>query len=113
MLLLCGRGSGRSAHKRTTSAIKVFGQILLFADAEVERLLMDKVLVNTDDMGRRMWSCGVCDYSRKLKNDVVKHVERRHLNLELFCSLCPSSFKSRNDLKVHMTGHQLDNQHRM
>lgn len=78
-----------------------------FADAEVEGLLMDKIMPIMDDNGKRMWACTVCDYTRKLKNDVVKHVERRHLDLQLICSICNSSFKSRNDLKLHVSGHQI------
>jgi len=76
-------------------------------DAVVESLLMDKIMPIMDDTGKRMWACTVCDYTRKLKNDVVKHVERRHLDLQLICTICKSSFKSRNDLKLHVSGHQM------
>ena len=81
--------------------------LVFFADAEVEGLLMDKIMPIMDDNGKRMWACNVCTYTRKLKNDVVKHVERRHLDLQLICSICNSSFKSRNDLKLHVSGHQM------
>ena len=96
-----------STIKYELQAVFTSDKNVFLADTVVERLLLDKIMTILDNSGKRLWACTVCDYTRKLKNDVVKHVERRHLDLKLNCIICQSSFNSRNDLKLHMSGHQM------
>ena len=81
--------------------------VCLIVDLEIENLVSGKILLTNDEAGRKQWVCVECNYHQKLKNDVVKHVERRHLNLKLACSMCQHVTNSRSDLKTHMRSHLL------
>ena len=72
-----------STIKHQLLAVFTSDKNVFLADTVVERLLLDKIMTILDNSGKRLWACTVCDYTRKLKNDVVKHVERRHLDLKL------------------------------
>ena len=75
---------------------------------EIENLVSGKIqLTDLVESGRRIWVCVECNYHQKLKSDVVKHIERRHLNLKLSCSMCPHTTNSRSDLRSHMRSHLL------
>ena len=76
-----------------------------FADAEIGNLLAGKFYDDVDEFGVKIWHCVDCRYSKRLKSDVVKHVERRHLNIKFLCNVCSLSFNSRTDLKTHMRCH--------
>jgi len=71
-------------------------------DFELDSLLHDKIEARTDENGRRIWVCTVCNYSQKLKKDTVKHIERRHIDVSIQCNVFNTPVKSRQDLKTHM-----------
>ena len=84
-----------------------FQLIVMFLDTDIETLLVDKLVQHTDEHGRKVWMCTQCDYVKAHKHDVMKHVERKHLNLQIPCHVCSTLCKSRNDLKSHMKTHVL------
>ena len=45
--------------------------------------------------------CKVCNYSKKVKRDVVKHIETHIEGLSYSCSVCTKTFRSRNSLDKH------------
>jgi len=56
-----------------------------------------------DAAGKTFYGCNVCNYSQKLRKDVAKHVERRHMNLSIPCPyLCGNTFCSRTELRTHI-----------
>ena len=55
-----------------------------------------------DYSGHKFWKCIDCDYKKQSKADVFKHVERRHIDLQVSCTLCASVCGSRQELKAHM-----------
>ena len=55
-----------------------------------------------DVRGQRLWKCLECDYVKKLKGDVFKHIERKHIDINVPCEFCPLSYCSRQELKTHM-----------
>ena len=48
-----------------------------------------------------VYFCKVCDYSRKLKTDVTKHIETHIEGISYNCSLCDKTFRSRPSLYRH------------
>ena len=59
----------------------------------------------TDETGRKTWICSDCGYASERKNNMEKHVERKHLHLALSCKFCGCQFKSRTDLGAHENSH--------
>ena len=55
-----------------------------------------------DDHGHKFWSCTDCDYMKRSKGDVFKHVERKHVELEVHCNYCHLVYKSRPELLTHV-----------
>lgn len=62
----------------------------------------DKIWMNKDSAGKNFYVCSVCNYSQKLRKDVAKHVERRHMNLSIPCPYCATSLSSRTELRTHV-----------
>ncbi len=52
--------------------------------------------------GTKIWNCTDCGYKQKLRKDVLKHIERRHLNISLPCDICPAFLSSRVELRTHI-----------
>ena len=48
-----------------------------------------------------VYFCRVCDYSRKERKDVKKHIETHIEGLSYSCSLCEKTFRSRSSLNRH------------
>jgi len=70
---------------------------------ELDDLVGEKIWQDTDPItGKKFWICAVCNYSQKLRKDVMKHVERRHMNLAIPCQYCPASLPSRTELRTHL-----------
>ena len=55
-----------------------------------------------DERGMKLWQCIDCGYARERKSDVTKHVERRHIEMQVSCDLCHAIFSSRTSLKDHV-----------
>ena len=50
-----------------------------------------------------IWRCVECGYSSRLKSDVSKHVEAKHIETAAFtCDFCSKLYPSRNSLKSHI-----------
>ena len=45
--------------------------------------------------------CKVCNYSKKAKQDVTRHIETHIEGLSYSCSVCNKTFRSRNSLNKH------------
>ena len=69
---------------------------------EVDAVILSKMVKIQDTMGQRLWKCAECDYAKKLKGDVFKHVERKHVELTVTCDICSLSYCSRQELKTHI-----------
>ena len=54
-----------------------------------------------DNAGKKIWSCSLCGYISNKTTNMYKHIERKHLNVNLYCEVCNRVFKSRDDLNVH------------
>ena len=52
------------------------------------------------------YSCKICNFSRKLKIDVTRHIETHIEGLSYSCSVCQKTFRSRNSLNVHKANYQ-------
>ena len=59
--------------------------------------IIRKNLVKEDGCYR----CNVCDFSRKDKTDVTRHIETHIEGLSYSCSVCHKTFRSRNSLQNH------------
>jgi len=75
---------------------------------ELEELVSEKLWQDRDASGKKIWVCAVCNYSQKLRKDVMKHVERRHMNLAIPCQYCPASLPSRTELRTHVKAKHLN-----
>ena len=76
---------------------------LLCLDLEIESMIKENVIAQTDDTGKRIWLCVQCNYSQRWRNNVAKHFERIHLkSLNLTCPICSSAVNSRADLQIHI-----------
>jgi len=70
---------------------------------DIEELVNAKIWMEKDAAGKTFYGCTVCNYSQKLRKDVAKHVERRHMNLSIPCPyLCGNTFCSRTELRTHI-----------
>ena len=69
---------------------------------DIDLLIERKLRPNVDQDGKKIWICLECNYQQKLRKDVAKHIERRHLNLSLSCNYCDVSMTSRISLKDHL-----------
>jgi len=69
---------------------------------EVDDIIMSKMSKIQDAMGQRLWQCNECDYAKKLKGDVFKHVERKHVDITVTCNVCSLAYSSRQELKTHI-----------
>ena len=47
------------------------------------------------------YSCKICNFSRKLKIDVTRHIETHIEGLSYSCSVCEKTFRSSNSLRNH------------
>ena len=51
-----------------------------------------------------LWSCQICQLTNKDKTRMKKHIESKHIeDMSHPCSLCGKLFRSRNNLKVHLS----------
>jgi len=71
---------------------------------EIDSVVKEKMFSSTIH-GKRGWSCTDCDYFSSKTTNLYKHIERRHLILAVHCNICQKSFRSRNDLNVHLKSH--------
>ena len=83
--------------------IKIWDFIVFFSSVDIEELVNAKIWMEKDAEGKTFYGCSVCNYSQKLRKDVAKHVERRHMNLCIPCPyLCGNTFGSRTELRTHI-----------
>ena len=69
---------------------------------ELEEMVNDKIWKDTDGTGKTFYVCSVCSYHQKLRKDVAKHIERKHMNLSLPCPYCAATLASRIELRTHV-----------
>ena len=55
-------------------------------------------------------SCNSCGFESKHQNDVKRHIESRHLELQYTCYYCSKVLKSRRNYQYHLRKHH-PNQH--
>ena len=48
-----------------------------------------------------VYSCKVCNFSRKIKQDVTRHIETHIEGVSYSCSVCGKTSRSRNSLRKH------------
>ena len=72
----------------------------LFLD--LDSIITEKMSPGVDEKGMKLWQCNDCGYARERKSDVSKHVERRHIEMQVQCEICNSVFSSPQSLKEHM-----------
>ena len=59
--------------------------------------------------GSQAW-CVSCGYTSRTYIDVERHVEARHLSLELPCHFCAKIFTTRLNLQRHIKKHHVQDQ---
>ena len=69
---------------------------------ELDDMISSKMSHTVFEDGSKMWQCHECDYVQSRKSDVTKHIERKHLDLQISCPYCSNVFKERIKLKEHM-----------
>ena len=72
---------------------------ILFLD--LDNIIIKKMSQAVDERGMKLWQCNDCGYARERKSDVTKHVERRHIEMQVVCEICNAIFSSRVQLKEH------------
>jgi len=68
---------------------------------EVLSLIHEKMVEVVDEHYTKGWSCRECSFSSVKKDNVMKHVEGKHCNLQLVC-LCGVTFKRRDVYRQHL-----------
>ena len=69
---------------------------------EVDDLILTKMCPTQDSNGMKLWQCNDCGYTRERKSDVRRHIEHKHVDLQVSCQYCDSVFTSRGGLKAHL-----------
>ncbi|XP_023320020.1 protein tramtrack, beta isoform isoform X32 [Eurytemora carolleeae] len=72
----------------------------------IDSIVKGKMFSSTSN-DKRGWSCTECGYFSTKTTNLYKHIERRHLFLSVSCNVCNKTFRSRDDLNVHMRIHSL------
>ena len=68
----------------------------------LDNLILSKMSQTQDTSGMKLWQCEECGYARERKSDVFKHVERRHIDVQVSCQYCDAVFTNRLSLKEHL-----------
>merc|ERR1711973_914486 len=55
---------------------------------KVDELLLQYLVESWDFEGKKQWTCSQCQYCRKDRSQVSRHIEQKHLNLSIACELC-------------------------
>lgn len=55
-----------------------------------------------DELGKKLWQCNVCLYTRAKKSNVSNHIEYKHMQIQVTCHLCHASFGRRDKLFTHL-----------
>ena len=67
--------------------------MLVLGVQDVERMLMK---------GKNNAWCQVCGYTASSTNDVIRHIEAKHMNLRLECKFCHCILRTRLNLQRHL-----------
>ena len=93
----------QKTYKNTARGLLIFCFKYLLCCSEIDDAVLAKMIKIRDIIsGQRFWKCADCDYSKRLKGDVFKHVERKHINITVACNMCELSYNSRQELKTHI-----------
>ena len=68
----------------------------------VDLLVEAKLSEEINSEGKKVWRCKDCNHTRTSKYDVGRHAEQ-HLNLNLSCPLCGTTFHRRDKLRQHLS----------
>ena len=68
---------------------------------ELDELILSKMDYYQDTNGHKIWQCKECHYNQS-KSKVFKHIERKHVELQVNCLNCNLVYSSREELKAHM-----------
>ena len=68
----------------------------------LDNLILSKMSQTQDTSGMKLWQCEECGYARERKSDVFKHIERRHIDVQVSCQYCDAVFTNRLSLKEHL-----------
>ena len=68
---------------------------------ELDELILSKMDYYQDANGHKIWQCKECHYNQS-KSKVFKHIERKHVELQVNCLNCNLVYSSREELKAHM-----------
>ena len=65
----------------------------------------------SDEEGRVMWQCGVCNLGKQSKCNMRAHIETKHVHgIFHICPHCGVKFKTRSSLGVHLRRFHLGTQ---
>ena len=69
---------------------------------DLDNIIIAKMAQTVDEAGNKLWQCTDCGHARERKSDIQRHVERKHIEMQVVCNLCSVVFSSRLSLKEHM-----------
>ena len=69
---------------------------------DLDNIIMAKMAQTVDEAGNKLWQCTDCGHARERKSDIQRHVERKHIEMQVACNLCGVVFSTRLSLKEHM-----------
>ena len=58
-------------------------QVLILVCLEVDDLILTKMSPTQDTNGMKLWQCNDCGYTRERKSDVKRHIEYKHVDLQV------------------------------
>ena len=68
----------------------------------MDALIEPRLEERREEDGRKAWHCLDCGFCRASKSDVSRHIEQKHIDFSIQCSICPASYTRRDKLKAHM-----------
>ena len=67
------------------------------ADADINAMM----LLGSNLEGQKIWFCSVCNFSKKQKHLVFRHVDKMHYEFAISCELCGKFFSCVDGLMEH------------
>ena len=69
-------------------------------------VIQTKLIREENEEGGLLWRCIECGHSNNRKQDVERHIERKHVDSQGFnCYHCGKFCPNKNSLQVHISRH--------
>ena len=93
----------------------MLGGWIISHSCETEKYIFLYFLVSAEtylvkSTSNNMFYCKLCEYVAKLRYDVIRHVESKHLDLKYTCYYCNAILKTKRSYQNHLRSYH-PNQH--